>query len=594
MKKKTTYLPTTVSWILLGIVLILLGVILGTASGRDKISTANDRAGAGAVQALEVHREEVESAASPIGVDVVYSFTVSDPLEHDTHLAFCAVHQYVHVYLGEDLVYALEPSGVNDKITTIGSNWVIIPLYREDSGREVRVVLTPAYKHVRELTTEFLLGSPLTVYINQLGSDLAQLIVGTLMILAGIAFMFTALYGRIVSKKKGTSMLGLFAVMLGIWYFTDSLFAALIFRRSSILLHYVSITMLMICMIPMMKSLKQRYCALSQSVLDVCCTLMAFVCMLEFVMQLLGIADLYEMLPVTWGIIIFCGVIVVCDMAYERIYYPEKYHGPLWRRTSWILAIGGLVDLVIFLIPGDWGGLIFTMPAFLYYIVAKGLDIIYSYTEQENAYQNLLVEKDRQLMQNRLTTMQSQIRSHFMFNILNAISGMCKYDPQKADQTVVCFARYLRTNIDIMQDDQKVTFRSALRHLEDYVALEQIRFGDQIRFVTQIRVDNFLLPPLVLQPIVENAIKHGLTPKPSGGTVRLRTWAVKDEVWIEIRDDGVGFNTSAISSERSVGLKNVRFRLENVMHGKMTINSTPGKGTVVTITIPREETDTCT
>ena len=386
MKKKTTYLPTTASWVLLVIVVILIGVILGMASGWDKISTDNDRSGAGEVQALEVWREEVESAASPIGVDVVYSFTVSDPLEHDTHLAFCAVHQYVHVYLGDELVYALEPSGVNDKITTIGSNWVIIPLYREDSGREVRVVLTPAYKHVLELRPEFMLGSPLTVYIEQLGSDLAQLIVGTLMILAGIAFMFTALYGRIVSKKKGTSMLGLFAIMLGIWYFTDSLFAALIFPRSPILLHYLSITMLMICMIPMMKSLKQRYCALSQSVLDVCCTLMAFVCMLEFVMQLLGIADLYEMLPVTWGIIIFCGVIVVCDMAYERIYYPEKYHGPLWRITSWVLAIGGLVDLIIFLVPGDRGGLIFTMPAFLYYIVAKGLDTIYSYTEQENEY----------------------------------------------------------------------------------------------------------------------------------------------------------------------------------------------------------------
>ena len=102
-----------------------------------------------------------------------------------------------------------------------------------------------------------------------------------------------------------------------------------------------------------------------------------------------------------------------------------------------------------------------------------------------------------------------------------------------------------------------------------------------------------LIPPLVLQPIVENAIKHGLTPKPSGGTVRLKTWATKEEVWIEIRDDGVGFNTNAISSERSVGLKNVRFRLENLMHGKMNINSKPGRGTVVTITIPREETDKC-
>ena len=594
MKKKTANLPSgAVLWILFILGAVLLGIILGMASGSDKIHTDNDRAGAGSVQVLEVRREELESTASPIGVEVVYSFTVSDTLEHDTHLAFCAVHQYVHIYLDEDLVYALEPSGDNDKITTVGSNWVIIPLYREDGGREVQVVLTPAYKHARDLTPEFMLGSPLTVYIDQLGSDLSQLIVGTLMVLAGIAFLCTALYGRIVSRKKGTSMLGLFSIMLGIWYFSDSLFAALIFRNNPILLHYLSITMLMGCMLPLMQALKERYCALSRSVLDMCCTVMAFVCLIEIIMQLLGIADLYEMMPVTWGIMILCGVIVGCDMAYERMYYPDKYRGPLWRKPSWLLLMAMLVDLIVFFLPGDRSGPNFTMPAFLFFIVARGLDIIYSYTEQENAYKNLLIEKDRQLMENRLTTMQSQIRSHFMFNILNAISGMCKYDPEKADQTVVCFARYLRTNIDIMQDDQKVTFRSALRHLEDYVALEQIRFGDQIRFVTQIHVDNFMLPPLVLQPIVENAIKHGLTPKPTGGTVRLRTWATKDEVWIEIRDDGVGFNTNAISSERSVGLKNVRFRLENLMHGKMNINSKPGRGTVVTITIPREETDKC-
>lgn len=593
MKKKSSNLPAGASRVLIFLLVALFAVILGIASGSGKVLTDNVRAGDDAVQVLEAQRTEVDSLTSPIGRAVEYSFALNDALTHDTHLAFYAIHQYVHIYLDGDLVYTLEPSGETDKITTIGSNWVVFPLYREDGGKDVRVVITPVYQYGRDAEPEFLLGSPLTIYTEQLAEDLAQLIVGTLMILAGVAFLFIALYGRLVSRKKGTSMLGLFALMLGAWYFSESMFASLIFSDNPIFLHYLSITMLLGCMIPLMKSLKQRYCNLSQRVLDMCCTLMAFVGLLEFIMQLLGIADLCEMLPVTWGVMILCGLFLVCVMAYERMYYRDKYRVPLWRRNTLILILGVLTDTVLFFIPGQDGFMAFTMPACLYFIVVRGLDIIYSYTEQENAYKNLLIEKDRQLMENRLTTMQSQIRSHFMFNILNAISGMCKYDPEKADQTVVCFARYLRTNIDIMQDDQKVTFRSALRHLEDYVALEQIRFGDQIRFVTQIHVDNFMLPPLVLQPIVENAIKHGLTPKPTGGTVRLRTWATKDEVWIEIRDDGVGFNTNAISSERSVGLKNVRFRLENLMHGKMNINSKPGRGTVVTITIPREETDKC-
>lgn len=80
--------------------------------------------------------------------------------------------------------------------------------------------------------------------------------------------------------------------------------------------------------------------------------------------------------------------------------------------------------------------------------------------------------------------MMSQIRSHFVFNILNAISGMCKCDPQKADDTIVCFARYLRNNIDIMEDDKNIPFTTELRQLEDYIMLEQVRFSDKLEFYT--------------------------------------------------------------------------------------------------------------
>ena len=200
-----------------------------------------------------------------------------------------------------------------------------------------------------------------------------------------------------------------------------------------------------------------------------------------------------------------------------------------------------------------------------------------------------LVEKEQQIVQARVSTMMSQIRSHFVFNILNAISGMCKYDPEKADNTIVCFARYLRTNINIMEEDGPVPFRTAMQHLEDYVALEQVRFGDRIRFVKDIQVDQFMLPSLILQPLVENSIKYGIKPKPEGGTVTLRTWAEEKLIRISVEDDGIGFDVDKMPSSGSVGIKNVRFRLEQIMHGQLDIQSVPGKGTTVTISIPREE-----
>jgi len=190
------------------------------------------------------------------------------------------------------------------------------------------------------------------------------------------------------------------------------------------------------------------------------------------------------------------------------------------------------------------------------------------------------------LQQSRIVLAMSQIRAHFIFNLLNAISGMCKYDPEKADATLIRFARYLRGNIDVMQEDRLESFHSTLHHLEDYIALEQVRFGDRIRFRTEIGFSDFSLPPLVLQPLVENAIKHGLMNKAEGGTITLSTRRSGDHVVITVADDGVGFPVEEPVNKSSVGLSNVRFRLEQLADGHMELESTPGEGTVVTVTIP--------
>lgn len=96
-----------------------------------------------------------------------------------------------------------------------------------------------------------------------------------------------------------------------------------------------------------------------------------------------------------------------------------------------------------------------------------------------------------------------------------------------------------------------------------------------------------MLPSMILQPIVENAIKHGLTPKPSGGTITLRTWTDGDDIKISIQDDGVGFHVDSVDESKSVGLQNVRFRLRHMMDGDLRIESDPGCGTTVTIILPQ-------
>lgn len=230
--------------------------------------------------------------------------------------------------------------------------------------------------------------------------------------------------------------------------------------------------------------------------------------------------------------------------------------------------------------------LFFVLLAVFLYVLLAGVRLFTVFVRQQQA----LEEKEIQLAMSRITTMLSQIRSHFVFNVINAISGMCKYDPEKADETIVRFSRYLRSNIDIMENDKNIPFPQEMERLEDYVVLEQIRFGDRIEFTADLETDQFLIPPLILQPIVENAIKHGISKRKEGGRILLRTQDTETSIVITVTDNGIGFPMEALNKQTSVGLRNIRFRLAHLVGGTMDIKSQLGVGTTVTLTIPKEGT----
>lgn len=261
------------------------------------------------------------------------------------------------------------------------------------------------------------------------------------------------------------------------------------------------------------------------------------------------------------------------------------------RRLMQLFAIVLLAVLLLELVnacTGWWHGgicieIIFT--ALFVFQLARAAWLV-----AKNQQDSIRAEKLREELKNsRIVLAMSQIRTHFVFNILNAISGMCAYDPQKADETLVMFSRYLRSNINMMEEDEPEAFTKSLKHLEEYVFLEQVRFGEKIQFAKNIETENFKIPPLILQPLVENAIRHGLLHKKQGGTVSLHTWEENEDSIIEISDDGVGFDTTDALGEESVGIKNVRFRLKYMVGGTMDIKSSPGQGTTVTIRIPGKQ-----
>ena len=139
-----------------------------------------------------------------------------------------------------------------------------------------------------------------------------------------------------------------------------------------------------------------------------------------------------------------------------------------------------------------------------------------------------------------------------------------------------------------IQADQAVPFEEALQHIRHYLSLEKVRFEEDLKIIYDIREKDFNVPALSIQPIIENAVKHGVGKKEEGGFVKLSTDRIDDYYRIIVEDDGVGFNkeTYMNDGELHIGLENVRTRLRQIVDGEIEIDSKPGVGTKVTILIP--------
>jgi two-component system LytT family sensor kinase len=206
-----------------------------------------------------------------------------------------------------------------------------------------------------------------------------------------------------------------------------------------------------------------------------------------------------------------------------------------------------------------------------------------------------LEEQKRLVLEARFDALQRQINPHFLFNTLNSIASLVRFRPDLAREMIVKLANLLRA---LLKDHGTyVRLQEELSFTDDYLDIEVVRFGsDKLRVVKELdeRTLNVLVPSILLQPLIENSIKHGLEPRIQGGTITIRSRISGASVVIEVEDDGVGMMHKPPSSlEREgngIGMKNVRERLE-VLYGnqaRFTVVSRPGRGTLVSIEIPAD------
>ena len=420
----------------------------------------------------------------------------------------------------------------------------------------------------------------------------AQRNAGTLLMLVSVLFLGIALFSSLIHVKSSKLiwLLGLVVLFAGLYlyYRSDGIF----FYSNSIVLNTTMLGasmmfyMLFFCILVSYLMKKMRRTA-------------------KITVILLSLADaVFFLLPIvtevifydTWAWWVAAQLAANCVIAVCLI----KEFCVSRTKTKWIY-IGAVLPLIAFLIDvlgtlnAAWKGGAVSQYVFTALFAAATVMVLNFVPRNINAAakaKELEIEKivlNAELAESRISTMMSQIRPHFIYNTLGSIEQLCELDPKKAGELVHGFAKYLRGNFGELDNPKPILMSQEIDHVRHYVSIENVRFPD-MTFTFEMNSADFRIPALTVQPIVENAIKHGLMKLQKGGSIRVESFETETDYCVSVVDDGVGFDTSLLIDERKhVGLRNIRERLKAMVNGSINIESTVGVGTKVIIKIPKED-----
>ncbi len=423
---------------------------------------------------------------------------------------------------------------------------------------------------LREMTalhrTAFLAGFLLTAF-------------GAVMMLASVVGLCLRL-----SYARSTLLFGAFSLAGGVWTFLNFDYITLLYARPvflALLAHFALLSIPIVCALYVRTFVteKRRFPPLLTAL---ACT--AYM-LTAGILQACGVLDLAETTDVFLALAAACILVCGATLCRER-----RASGSRTARLTFLSMlpafVGALLDMANYHLGLYAQGTGFQLGLLFFVVMQIGILLT---ALQENAKRTLKLEND--LLQSRVTMMLSQIQPHFLFNSLTAIKQLCAVDPERAEECIGSFASYLRINLDSLGRSAIIPLTRELNHTEQYLKLEQMRFGERVRVQYDLRYKGFSLPSLTVQPIVENAVRYGITKRPEGGTVTIFADEADDAYIVRVSDDGVGFDTTKpLSDDRShIGIENVRSRLSSLCGGELTIESEPGRGTSVIIRIPKRE-----
>ena len=546
---------------------------------------------------LPMQPESVEKYPGDNGEEArSYTFTVPDGAVVRRGLRFSVYlqHCYVKVWLDGELQYSSWEEEGRHIGATPGNYWVTPPLRSDYAGKTLRIEITPVYGGAWTVTPsrlilvpeaarpdepQFLLidhGQLLTRLV--LPPDLPVLVVGMFILIAGL---FLGLFGLGAKLERGDRdrlfYLGALAVAAALWNLSQlpSLLLALdVYGLHKTLWYlgacaYLTLPLLMLLFLGSLHGGKANRAAFG-----VCLSSAALILILQF----LGLCDLYE--TMFWHGLL-CVVLLLVSVFAAR---------PRGREILWLLpfplALGA--DLVLIRATGTARFAALSLLWVALNLCIRGAGFVSEAFSRERQ----LRRQEKDLYELRLRALAQQIRPHFIYNTMSSIYALCKNGSPQTLPVIEDFLAYLQANYTAISQEKPIPFTEELRHIKAYLGVEAVRYDGLLEVEYDTPHTEFRLPPLTLQPIVENAVKHGMSREHALLRITVRTSKTGEGSQVDIEDNGPGFDPEQAlcapegAQEACIGLANVRGRLELICGGSLAITPRPGGGTVVTISIP--------
>lgn len=582
-----------VALVVLGMCMIL-GVIIWSYTGEEYTSIVYDAEyevwQEGWTQLVDGEEIELENISEfqeiPVGETLVFVSEIPE-MTAEKVLYFYSKDLEVKVYIDDILCYEFLMQDQFEFLKTPGNTWNMVEIPKESAGESIRLEFTSQFanRYMETVTELYWIGAcdANDVLIKE---DSFRILMSLFVLCISISAYVDAFLWKRNSIKRFFLALGTFSFSVTVWLLSMS--GLLVIMGNPPITSYL-ISMIMVSVIPIAVYEFFRIIYPEESnILRVLGVLAWGDFFLQFILQFVFGISLLDMLPLTY-VVFAAGSLIIIFVIVQYIVRHVQQHKPYSELnfgvvTSLIFFIGAVVEIIVLCALPKRTDLIGVAS-----VTGVGIYLLLNHFELTRHESRIDIEKmELEENYNKLqnTTLIQQIKAHYFFNTLNTISSLCKYDARGADHAIKTLASYMHSYMHLINEQENIPFEKELELVKSSLEIEAMRFPDTFTYHIEIEYGEFLLPPLSIQPIVENAMIHGFRKMDAEGVLVIRTQKVGNRVQVIVADNGMGFEPSILEKSESIGLKNLEKRIEIMANGSLSIKSSINKGTEVIIELP--------